>query len=62
MESEDFGSQDDQNVESVTLPEEKTVPASNTCPCVCHDPATATHVYSTRAKHCHKCCLKVRPN
>ena len=45
--------------EVVKLPEEKSVPATNTCPCVCHqEPANVS--FYTRTKHCNKCCLKVR--
>lgn len=47
----------EQDVEFVTLPEEKKVSATSTCPCACHE--STTHAYSSRVKHCNKCCIKV---
>jgi len=57
LEMDDPTVQDDPNMELVKLPEEKNVPATPTCACTCHD--TATHAYSSRVKHCSKCCIKV---
>ena len=47
------------SVEVVNFPEETNIPATNSCPCECHQD-TRNVSYTTKAKHCRKCCIKVR--
>lgn len=49
---------DDMQFEIVKLPDETQVPATSTCPCVCHT-KTSNPAFANRSKHCRKCSLKV---
>ena len=50
---------EDMHFEVVKLPDETTIPATNTCPCVCHT-KTSDLAFSNRSKHCRKCSVKVK--